>query len=277
MPEMPEVETMVQRLQSWKGWRITDVEIDARMSSKAAKKFLPGDEYNSVIGQSIIDVFRRGKFIVFMTSSGAILAHNAMSGYWDMLEDPWTFDYVEGQRASTGADVRVVFKLECFGEEKTLRFHDARMFGSVRFMDPTQLAQKLSKLGPEADHTPNLYEPVQVLTNEHFNALCSEHQKSIKELLMNQDKIAGVGNIYAAEACWLAQIDPHRESDSLRVEECNALFLAVRSVLRQALERRLDYGGLKVYRRERCERCDHPISADKIKGRSTYWCFRCQN
>jgi len=277
MPEMPEVETMVRRLQSWKGWRITDVKVDVRMSSKAAKKFLPGDEYNSVIGQGIVDVYRRGKFIIFMTSSGAILAHNAMSGYWDMLEDPWTFDYVEGQRASTDADVRVMFKLEMFGEQKTLRFHDARMFGSVRYMDPTQLAVKLSKLGPEADHTMSLYEPVQVLTSEHFNALCTGHYKSVKELLMNQDKIAGIGNIYASEACWFAGVDPHRTSDSLTGVERNRLFLGIRSVLRQALERRLDYGGLKVYRRKQCQNCESPIITDKIKGRSTYWCARCQN
>jgi formamidopyrimidine-DNA glycosylase len=247
------------------------------MSPKAARKFLPCDEYNDVIGQAIVDVYRRGKFIIFMTSSGAILAHNAMSGYWDMTEEPWTFDYVEGKREATDSDVRVTFKLEMGLEERSLRYHDARMFGSIRYMDPTQLAVKLSKLGPEADHTMSLYEPVQVLTTEHFNALCTGHYKSVKELLMNQDKIAGVGNIYASETCWFAGVDPHRTSDSLTATERNRVFLGIRSVLRQALERRLDYGGLKVYRRTQCENCKSPISTNKIKGRSTYWCARCQD
>ena len=163
MPEMPEVETMVQRLQNWRGWRITDVKIDARMSAKAAKKFLPGDEYNSVIGQAVVDVYRRGKFIIFMTSSGAILAHNAMSGYWDMLEDPWTFDYVEGDRTSKDTDVRVMFKLECFGEQKTLRLvaqyaNACNLFGRA---GEETLTHKLDVLKRHCDAVGRPYEEIE--------------------------------------------------------------------------------------------------------------------
>jgi formamidopyrimidine-DNA glycosylase len=275
MPEMPEVETMVERFQRWKGWRITDVEVDPEMTPAAAKKYLPEDEYNTVIGQAITGVYRRGKFIVITTSSGALLCHNAMSGYWDSTLEPWTFDYVEGARKPHDSDVRVDLKLESAKEVWYVRFHDARMFGSLRFVDPAALATKLSTIGPEVVGSTHLYEPKEVITAEEFGRALNKG-KAVKELLMDQSRMAGLGNIYAAEALWYAGISPMRLGMTLSGAELHKLFEECGNVLNAAVIRKLNYDGLKIYRRKTCSRCKGPVTAEKLKGRTTHWCPACQ-
>ena len=266
---------MCGRLQSFKGHRITYVDVDLKMSVKAARRFIPEDEYNAVSGQTILDVRRRGKFIVFITTSGAILAHNAMSGFWDEVDDPWTFDYVEGKRISTSSDVRLIFHLDYFGKSRVLRYHDARMFGSVHFMSPEALTEKLSALGPDAAFFPYAYDTESVLTAVYFDILC-DSKKSVKEVLIDQTKIAGIGNIYVAEACWEAGVLPHRSIGSLTQVERMMLLYSIRRVMNAALDRKLDYGDLRVYRRENCPNCSGPITVEKFKGRSSHWCPTCQ-
>jgi formamidopyrimidine-DNA glycosylase len=268
---------MAERLQEWKGWRIEDVMVDTGLSPAASKRYLPGDEYNSVLGQAIQDVCRRGKYLVFVTSSGALLCHNAMSGYWDSALEPWTFDYVEGKRVSSSKDIRVGLTLECGTIQRTLYFHDTRKFGSLHFVDPTTLAQKLSKLGPDAMQTPRMYEHRWMHPEDMVRVFRSP--KTVKEILMDQTKIAGVGNIYASEACWYAGISPFRVANTLpEIGSTSVLrvFLSVRSALYIALKRKLDYKGLMVYRQKECRVCKGPIRSQELKGRNTFWCPKCQ-
>lgn len=266
---------MVDRLRRWNGWRIKDVKVDPRMTPKAAAKYLPGDEYNNVIGQGITDVLRRGKFIIFMTSSGALLCHNAMSGYWDSTIEPWTFDYVEGDRKPGENDVRVELMVECMNDVWTLRFHDARMFGSLHFVNPSQLAAKLDKLGPEALNTKHVYQPDKMLTRFSFQEACKS-KKQIKEVMCEQERMTGIGNIYSVEALWRAKINPHRPANSLTPDEQADLLIRIREVLREAIDRKLDYSGLQVYRRQRCPECLAAIRHGKLKGRTIHWCPECQ-
>lgn len=271
MPELPEVETMVDRLQKYVGMEVTKV---TPAEGQDPERYA---EATFSCTERLKGVFRRGKFMVFMLDDCALLAHNAMSGYWDELDDPWTFDYVEGGRQSGASDVRALVELvDGDGKAHRLQFHDARKFGSLRVVAPEELAEKLSKLGPEADHTTWMYEPSEVMTPVKFVALLESSGKPVKELLMDQGKIAGVGNIYASEACWHARVNPLRPASNLGEEEQLALFISIRSVIRQALERRLDYGGLKIYRREKCPKCGERTATQKLKGRTTYWCQRCQ-
>lgn len=275
MPEAPEVEIMVDRLRRWRGWCIKDVKIDKRMTLKAAAKYLPNDEYNNVIGQCITDVCRRGKFIVMLTSSGALLCHNAMSGYWDSTIEPWTFDYVEGDREPSDNDVRVELMVECMGDVWTLRFHDARMFGSLHFMDPAKLAEKLDKLGPEALITQHAYMPFRGVNAETFHAAL-QSKKPVKEVICEQERMTGVGNIYSVEALWRAGISPHRPANGLTDQEEVDLRLSIQEVLRNAIDRRLDYSGLQVYRRQKCAECGGNIRTEELKGRTIHWCPQCQ-
>jgi len=278
---------MAARLQQYLGWRVTDVQVDSGMSSKAARKYLPADEYNAVIGEAITGVHRRGKYMIFSTSSGALLCHNAMSGYWDASSAPWTFDYVEGKREARETDVRVWLKLteglDFLSEEVTLRFHDARKFGSLRFMEPSALAEKLSGLGPDAIETPYMYELNWSRPEGFIQSMLSD-SRPVKEVLMDQRVVAGVGNIYASEACFLAGVSPLRPASSIQPTYIDAktphlfgLWLAMRSVLYCAIKRELDYAPLRVYRKKECYRCKGAISSQEIKGRSTWWCPSCQN
>jgi formamidopyrimidine-DNA glycosylase len=281
MPELPEVDTMVTRLKQWVGYKIIGVKIDESMSGRAKLKFFPGTEADAVLGETILDVLRRGKFIVFVTDSGALLCHNAMSGYWDEQSDPWTFDYVEGERESSEDDVRVRIMVKPHADIfavisgcHTLRFHDSRMFGSLRFVTPEQLAEKFDTMGPDALGTANSYEPGQLEPLQLRRLLGSK--KTVKEVLTDQAKVAGVGNIYVAEACWGAGVLPHRIASTITPEESDHLYASVKQVLQRAIDRKLDYGQLRVYRREKCPTCDGPVTTETLKGRSSYWCPRCQ-
>ena len=288
MPELPEVEVMAERLQRWVGERITDVWVDQGMSLKAGAKYLPGDEYNAVIGQAITGVSRRGKYLVIDTSSGALLCHNAMSGYWDADDDPWTFDYVEGKRVASLRDVRVSLRMGdngCFTIAPWIQFHDARKFGSLRFMEKRAVEEKLKYLGPEAMKTPRCLEPKGIDFDQFWDVLRSP--KPVKEVLMDQSRIAGIGNIYASEACFLAGINPLTPAQQIprdhgidaedQSKTALSLLLAIRTALYCALRRNLSYDGLVVYRRKECKVCKGPISSQEVKGRSTWWCPACQN
>jgi formamidopyrimidine-DNA glycosylase len=282
MPELPEVETMVHRLQKWNGWTIEDAKITIPTGSNAEPRFLPDKEYHEILGQPINGIYRRGKHIVFLLSNGALLAHNAMSGYWDSADEPWTFDYVEGQRVASDSDVRVTFKLnpptsyQINGDYRFLRFHDARMFGSIHFLNPEQLAQKLSTIGPEALETDHLYEPSAVMTEGRFVDEMKKSKQPIKVTIMDQRRIAGVGNIYASEACWVASIDPRRAANSLSEFELAKIFVSIVYVLQEALDRDLAYDDLFVYGKTECKTCKEPLLVEDLKGRSTYRCPTCQ-
>lgn len=265
---------MVERLQRYKGEKIVGSTIDPRMTANATRKFLPGTERFDVDGETILDICRRGKFIIFVTDSGALLCHNAMSGYWDAAHEPWTFDYVEGTRVAGDNDVRVALKLE---SERELRYHDARMFGSMHFVTPEQLATKLGELGPDALDTPRLYEPKEVLDLDGFIRAVDRSKHLIKEFLMEQGKIAGIGNIYAAEVLWEAKVHPKRKAMDISEREALRIFGSIHRVLQAALDRKLDYRGLSIYRRSICPACGSNTLSEKIGGRTTNWCQQCQN
>lgn len=268
---------MTQRLQKFVGYSIVTAD------GRGGARYLPGNEKVFVTGQTINGIFRRGKFMVFMLDRGAILAHNAMSGYWDTEDERWTFDYVEGKRDSKDTDIRCCFLLCPPGEILSLSgvnvfFHDARKFGYLRYYEPAELATKLSKLGPEVMTTPSAYIPV-VMDLSTFKYRANRYKKTIKEFLMNQEMIAGVGNIYAAEALWMAKVDPARAAQSLTSDEQETVLECTKVAVDDALRRGLDYSGLFVYRQKMCMSfgCNTKIQKKKIAGRSTYFCPSCQH
>lgn len=263
---------MVDRLQRYVGMNV------AMMGpSEGDTSGRYGQDVEFVPRQRLQGVFRRGKFMVFMLEDRALLAHNAMSGYWDELDDPWTFDYVEGKRKPAETDVRAMIELEDPRSHKTfiLQFHDSRKFGSLKVLTPEELSKKLSTLGPDALPSKHLYEPTTVVDEERFDGTLDSN-RPVKDLLMDQSRIAGVGNIYAAEALWRAKMSPFTPGAALFTKERNELLGHIQCVLREALDRKLDYGSLSIYRRKKCPRCDGDVACEKLKGRATYYCQRCQ-
>lgn len=275
MPEMPEVETMVDRMQKYAG-----LTVQLAAVSEDSDRYLPGDDRQKVMRQKINGVFRRGKFMIFMLDHGALLCHNAMSGYWDSIDEPWTFDYVEGERASTSSDVRAGLLLSSpenmLLTAQSLRFHDARKFGSLKYFTPEDLAVKLSSLGPEMLESKHLYQPNTEVDEESFIDTFQKVKLPIKVAMMDQKRIAGIGNIYAVEACWAARIDPRKPGRELNENQLSQLYHSSQAVLQAALDRNLDYKNLNIYRKKICPVCHIAVTVIDLKGRSTYLCESCQ-
>lgn len=264
MPELPEVETIVRGLQRpLIGRTITGVEIlwhnTARPSVAALHAELPGAR--------IEQLTRRGKFLQFTLSTGkTMFIHLKMSG--NLMVTPLTQPAHRHSRA--------IFILD---NDHRLEFKNPRKFGRVYLAENPK--DVVGHLGPEplADD----------FTAENFIALFAHRRGRLKPLLLNQSLIAGVGNIYASEACFWANLHPARPVDTLSRADLTRLYEAVRQVLRHGIVLKgasLDdvYRGgnfqnhFQVYGKtgEPCSRCATPIERIMLGARSTFFCPRCQ-
>jgi formamidopyrimidine-DNA glycosylase len=264
MPELPEVETVVRGLRGpLVGRTFTGVTV---LWPQAVKT--PVSELKQRLpGQRIEAINRRGKYLRFELSGGdTLFLHLKMSG--DLLVEP--------ANEPPHHHVRTIFDLD---NGHQLRFKDMRKFGRVYLVDDPDIV--IGKLGPEplADD----------FTKKDFLALFLRRTGRLKPLLLNQEFIAGIGNIYADESCFLAGIDPRRQVDTLSAAELEKLYHAIR----QALERGIMFKGatlddvyrggefqdyFQVYGRtnEACFTCGSPIQRVVLGGRSTHFCGQCQ-
>ena len=176
-----------------------------------------------------------------------------------------------------------------FADETRLVFQDQRHFGFMRVVETEKLyeTKELKSLAPEPfgdDFTP-----------EYFAAILKTSKKSLKEFLLDQTKVTGLGNIYASEAMFLAKINPQISANEVSTRKSNILFEKIREVLRESIAHgstlnvdpeNIDgsyYGGgfsngWRVYDREneQCVNCQTEIIRLKQAGRSTYFCPKCQ-
>jgi len=264
MPELPEVETMVRRLGPLVGRTFTGVHVEWRRAVQT-----PVEELEKRLpGRRIEGIGRRGKYLVFQLSEGdSLIIHLKMTG--DLRVSP----------ASEALDRhdRIVFSLD---DGRQLRFHDPRKFGRVYLTgDP---ACVLGRLGPELLDG--------AFTEDDFLALFDRHSAQIKPLLLSQEFMAGLGNIYADESLFLAGIRPQRRADTLSEEEKRRLYRAIRQVLTNAIEHMgssladAAYQGGKyqeqflVYGRgdQPCVTCGRPIARIRLGQRSAHFCHNCQ-
>ena len=251
------------------GLTITGASVHWRrtIARTAAREF-----EQQVIGKRIRSVSRRAKYVVVELDQGYLLVHLMMSGrlYLVPAEEP-PHDHL-----------RVVLTLDN-GQE--IRFQDTRKFGRIYLVD--DLLEITAGLGPEP-------------LDEDFSAGDFRRQLAgrkgrLKSLLLNQRFLAGLGNIYADESLFAAQLHPLRRADSLSQAEQGRLYEAIRAVLRGAVKARgttLSDGGysdtsgqagsyqirLMVYGRggDACLRCQTPIERIIVGGRSTHYCPNCQ-
>lgn len=268
MPELPEVETIARGLrQPLIGRTITGVSVDWPRS--VATHTVEGLRAE-LIGQRIEGIRRRAKYLIFDLSTGALLIHLKMTGRLAVVP-------ADEPRA---AHDHVVFDLD---DGRQLRFSDARKFGRVYWVpDPEWI---VGGLGPE---------PLsEEFTPELLRQRLAGRSRQLKPLLLDQTFVAGVGNIYANEALWLAGLSPLRRSDSLTDQEVEQLYQGIR----QALRRGLAHGGSSInwyrqadgskghYQEEflvhdraarPCPRCGTPIQRAMIGQRSSFYCPNCQ-
>jgi formamidopyrimidine-DNA glycosylase len=269
MPELPEVETIVQGLREpLVGRQFTGVRVgwEKLVARPTAEEFERG-----LVGQRILGLRRRGKYLIFALSGrGSLIVHLRMTGRLLIKSSD-----DEGDKHD-----HLIFELD---DGRELRFNNVRKLGRVYLVDDED--EIVGRLGPEPlddDFTP-----------ADFTALLSGRRGKIKPLLLNQRFMAGIGNIYADEALFVACIHPERRADTLTAEETERLYDAIRRVLRQGIENRgttlsayRDAEGregsnqehLLVFRRtgQSCPRCGTPIERTVVGGRGTYFCPRCQ-
>jgi formamidopyrimidine-DNA glycosylase len=266
MPELPEVETVVRRLrQPLIGRVFGDVQVYWERMVQ-----LPIEEFRARLpGQRVENINRRGKYLVFRLSAGDMLIiHLKMTG--DLVVLP-------------AADVlhqhdRVIFELD---DGRQLRFRDSRKFGRVYLTD--EAANVVGRLGPE---------PLdESFTERDFLALFERRSGQVKPLLLNQEFVVGLGNIYADEALFLAGIRPRRRSDTLSDEEKRRLYQAIRRVLKTAIDQNgasladEAYKGGRyqeqflVYDRpeQPCPVCGSLIQRIRLGQRSAHFCPHCQH
>jgi len=274
MPELPEVQTVVDALHAAGIVGLSIIGVDVRRARNVAG-MRAAVFARRLRGRAIAAVQRRGKFIVMPLDDGTtLLTHLRMSGQlvWRQPAEP------------CDPHDRVAIT---FANGRQLRFHDTRAFGRMHLV--ADLRGILGRLGPEPLGS--------AFTVKTLADLLQKRARMLKPLLLDQTQIAGIGNIYADEALWLARLHPRRGSNSLRDAEIGALYRAIRHVLRKGIRnlgtrlgggepnftlpgagRSRNHERLNVFRRtgQPCPRCATPIRRLVVAQRSTHICPQCQ-
>jgi formamidopyrimidine-DNA glycosylase len=269
MPELPEVETVVRSLRpETVGQRIKGVDFPSKYY-KVLEKISPKPFLLKIIGRKIVAIDRRAKYILIKLDQGWITFHLRMTGYLQVTKSPIAPVYTT-----------LTIKLS---SKNFLHFSDQRKFGKVTFED--NLERLNSKLGPEPLSDNYSWE-------ELYQGL-RKSSKKIKVWLLDQKNIAGIGNIYADEALWLAKLHPRKSARSIKVEQAKVLFHSIRRVLQKSIDFQgttiinFTYGHgqsgnfqekLNVYDQDgkACRRCRTTIIKIKLAGRGTHLCPNCQ-
>jgi len=256
MPELPEVESAVVRLRAAaSGKTIRRVDL----IHPALKRRITPARLRTLRDARVRSVERRGKHQLFVLEDGRVLhAHFRMTGDWHVDRADDELPRFARATITFDDDSRVV--LDDPRALSTLELHAANA--------PPDLG-----LGPEPSD--------ESLTPEYLHAALSKKRGPIKPVLLDQRVIAGLGNIYAAEALWHARINPELPASSLMIEQVTELLAAIRKVIAKATGARYtdsSVSSLAVYDRtgKPCRRCKTPIERIVQAGRSTYFCPTCQ-
>ena len=276
MPELPEVETVVRGLRPRvSGHRIVRVRL-GRVPSHSVVKQGPERFRRYLLGATITHVERRAKYILLglrgrqPAANLVWMVHLGMSGQF----------YACNPGAERLKHTHVVADLSS-GEQ--LRFTDPRRFGRTLVLREEELGEMFSGVGPD---------PLE-MSPDTFARLLEGRSAPVKNLLLNQRTISGVGNIYANEALYLAKVHPRRPAGKLKPSERRAVLRSLQRVLRAAIKSNgttiADYrtsegvpGGyqnrLRVYDREgeKCRRCGRRIKRLVLSQRSAHYCPGCQ-
>lgn len=271
MPELPEVETtrrsILQRLQGRRVVAVTLRETRLRWPVTADLGAL-------LANRPLLDVVRRGKYLLLDFGSGTLLAHLGMSGSLRVL-------------ASPAAPVRKHDHVEIrWDDGSLLRYHDPRRFGALLWIEGDPLQHPLlTGLG---------IEPLGIgFDGDYLYRASRGRHCSVKQLLMDGRIVVGVGNIYASEALFIAGVDPRRSAGRIAPVRYRSVAMAVREVLQAAIAQGgttlrdyVDGHGapghfalqLGVYGRagQPCRRCGKAVRAIRQAQRSTFFCPCCQ-
>ena len=274
MPELPETETIARDLdRTIRGTSIADVLVPR---PDVLRGITPGAFRSRAVNATIVRCWRRAKLVVLDLSTGdRIVVQPRFTGA--LLVDDGTLD--DETRAYTTVEIRL-------RDGRIIRYRDVRRLGTVSLMRPDRFEAYVAALG---------LEPLdRDFTAAHLSGLLRESSQAVKKVIMDQRRVAGIGNIYANEALWRARVDPSRSAATLSEAEIAALHTGIVEVLTEAIAARgttfRDYrdsrgepGGfaesLRVYGRggEPCPRCAaRLVQTHAVDGRATVLCVHCQ-
>jgi formamidopyrimidine-DNA glycosylase len=259
LPELPEVETYARYFARHAlHQRITRVDVlDERILGEIRKETF----VRKLKGRAFESVRRHGKHLFADAGAAWLHLHFGMSG---------DLSYSRGEERPRFA--RVVF---AFDGGATLAFEDMRLFGLADLMDDPDAFIRERGLGPDPlDRT---------FTSKKFAALLEGRRGAIKSLLMTQEMIAGLGNLYVDETLYQTSVHPRRPVDKLTAAEVRTIHTTIRRILREAIARHAREGSLPgtylFHHREegeRCPRCGGTIQRTVVFGRTTYFCGKHQ-
>jgi formamidopyrimidine-DNA glycosylase len=289
MPELPEVETIVRDLRKEVLHRtFIDIWSDAR---NIIKKETFESFKKRLVGREVVGVRRRAKNILIdLSDDYVLLIHQKISGHlllgkWKLEKGIWTSEK-EGPLLTDPINnyIHVVFSLD---DNRQIVLSDARKFAKVELWKKDELenSEDFLELGPE---------PLEKdFTFTEFKKLFEKKKGKIKQVLMDQNFISGIGNIYASEILFKAKIHPEEEIKNLNEKDLKGIYDTMRDILEKAIELKGDSfsdfrtlygekGGAqsmnKVYQKEgkSCPRCGGIIKRITQGGRGTFFCPKCQ-
>lgn len=284
MPELPEVETIRRDLNLLRGARVRGVEVNKeKMVRGKPERFI-----KELKGLTVQRVARRGKLLIFlMNNEAALLVHMKMTGQLIYRDKKILRGGGHGipkvkREELPNKHTHIVI---AFGNGAKLFFNDMRQFGYMQLVSREELVKVLSRYGVEplgAD-----------FTREKLQQLLRGRKATVKNVLLDQRGVAGLGNIYVDELCFAARVRPMRRAAKVTAAETGKLQQAAVAVLKKSIAARgttfSDYrdglggeGGfvkmLKVYGRagQPCLRCKALLKRVKVGGRGTVYCPKCQ-
>ncbi|MGH7729846.1 MAG: bifunctional DNA-formamidopyrimidine glycosylase/DNA-(apurinic or apyrimidinic site) lyase [Candidatus Eiseniibacteriota bacterium] len=273
MPELPEVETVRRMLEATALGRTIET---VRLSGLRLRESVPRDLPRRLAGRRLVAARRRGKYLLLDLDDGAtLLSHLGMSGRW--LFHP----------RRPGNDMPHVHARIRFANGSELWYQDPRRFGLLRLVPTARLAsdRRLAGLGPDPVAEPP--------TGDALRAMARGTRRTVKDFLLDQRRVAGIGNIYASEILHRAGIDPRTRAGRVPADRWDAIARETTAVLKEAIERSGTtfsmyrtlwnepgaYGDqLRVYDRpgEPCRACGTAIRRIVQGGRATFFCPVCQ-
>lgn len=270
MPELPEVETVKNGLlKKVKGKKITACKVlwDGIIAYPSKLEFI-----NNITNETINDITRRGKFLIFELDNYYLTSHLRMEGKY----------FIKSKEEPLSKHDHVIFTLD---DKEELRYNDTRKFGKMHLTKKNELDKSpISKLGKEPWDKD--------LTIDYLKKKLNK-KKAIKTLLLDQSIIAGIGNIYADEILFLSRINPEEYGCNLTNKNLSDIINNTRNILSKAIE----MGGTTIHtytavdgitgrfqqsllvhgkKGESCPNCKTKIEKIVVNTRGTYYCPKCQ-
>jgi formamidopyrimidine-DNA glycosylase len=293
MPELPEIETIKRYLEKdLIGRKIEEVKV-------LNKKSFIGDK-KKILNSKILKIERKGKMLIFKLAADKHRSQRGLTPIDVVNADKRRLTRINSKGLNllfhlklTGqllflnflrnSEIKKYTRVIFILDKGFLIFNDARKFGWVKVLDDEDLSKELSKIGKEPFD----------LSFKYLKEIFSKTKRPIKIVLMDQEKIAGLGNIYANEALFLTKIHPLKPANKLKDNEIKNLLSAIKKVIKKAIklqgtsfrfyvkpdESKGSYQEeFLVYQRkdEKCLRCKSKIKYIKIGGRGSFYCPRCQ-